>query len=91
VPALRAAMSMGARHIVFLSEELANTGGMVGELVELATACERRGIPIDAVGPGGDQDFKILRSWPGGHGSLTAGSDGLRLRPTRQRPGHDRS
>src|SRR5690349_12234955 len=43
VPALRAAASMGARHIVFLSDGLANTDGDGGELMSLAVAYGQQG------------------------------------------------
>ena len=60
VPALQVAADIGARHIVFLSDGLANTGGDGGELMELAAECGRRGIRIDTIGLGADQDFEVL-------------------------------
>jgi secreted protein with Ig-like and vWFA domain len=62
VPALRAAASMGARHIVFLSDGLANTDGDGGELMSLAADCGRQGVRIDTVGLGEDQDFQVLQT-----------------------------
>lgn len=62
VPALQAAASMGARHIVFLSDGLANTAGDGGDLAGLAAAYGQQGIVIDTVGLGGDQDFAVLQT-----------------------------
>jgi len=61
VPALEAAASMGARHIVFLSDGLANTGGDGGDLLGLADTYARAGIRVDTVGLGADQDFQVLQ------------------------------
>jgi secreted protein with Ig-like and vWFA domain len=61
VPALRSAGTMGARHIVFLSDGLANTGGDGGDLLALAQSFAQSGIRVDTVGLGGDQDYSVLQ------------------------------
>jgi hypothetical protein len=60
VPALRAASRMGARHIVFLSDGLANRGGSTEELRQLARELGGRGVRIDTIGLGHDQDYSAL-------------------------------
>lgn len=70
VPALRAAAAMGARHIVFLSDGLANTAGNGGDLMALAADCGDRGIRIDTVGLGTDQDFQVLAEMAGATGGV---------------------
>jgi hypothetical protein len=61
VPALRSASTMGARHIVFLSDGLANTGGDGGDLLALAQSFAQTGVRIDTVGLGRDQDYSVLQ------------------------------
>jgi hypothetical protein len=61
VPALRAAGTMGARHIVFLSDGLANTGGDGNDLLALANGFAQAGIRVDTVGLGRDQDYGVLQ------------------------------
>jgi hypothetical protein len=61
VPALRAASTMGARHIVFLSDGLANQGGDGRDLLALAQGLAQSGIRVDTVGLGRDQDYGVLQ------------------------------
>jgi hypothetical protein len=70
VPALEAAAAMGARHIVFLSDGLANTAGDGGDLAGLAATCGQHGIVIDTVGLGGDQDFAVLQTMSASTGGV---------------------
>lgn len=70
VPALRAAADMGARHIVFLSDGLANTAGDGGDLMALAADCGDRGIRIDTIGLGTDQDYQVLAEMAGATGGV---------------------
>jgi Mg-chelatase subunit ChlD len=60
VPALKEAAAIGARHIVLLSDGLANEGGNADDLVALATEYGRRGIRIDTVGVGDDTDDAVM-------------------------------
>jgi uncharacterized protein (DUF58 family) len=61
VPALRAASTMGARHIVFLSDGLANQGGDGRDLLALAQGLAQAGVRVDTVGLGADQDYGVLQ------------------------------
>jgi len=61
VPALRSASTMGARHIVFLSDGLANEGGDGNDLLALANGFAQAGIRVDTVGLGSDQDYSVLQ------------------------------
>lgn len=61
VPALRAAGTMGARHIVFLSDGIANTGGGAEELLALGRVYAQQGIRVDTIGLGHDQDYGVLQ------------------------------
>jgi hypothetical protein len=61
VPALRAASTMGARHVVFLSDGLANRGGDGNDLLALAQSFAQAGIRVDTVGLGRDQDYSVLQ------------------------------
>jgi hypothetical protein len=70
VPALRSAGTMGARHIVFLSDGLANTGGDGGDLLALAQSFAQSGIRLDTVGLGRDQDYSVLQQMSGMTGGV---------------------
>src|SRR5687768_1689756 len=61
VPALRAASTMGARHIVFLSDGLANTGGDGDDVLALGRNLSYWGIRVDTIGLGRDQDYRVLQ------------------------------
>ena len=60
VPALKAAAAIGARHIVLLSDGLANDGGDGDALIALAAEYGRQGIRIDTVGVGDDTDDRVM-------------------------------
>lgn len=62
VPAMNLAYQMGARRIVLLSDGLANSGGSGGDLLMQARQQIQRGLRIDTVGLGIDQDDGLLRS-----------------------------
>lgn len=62
VPAMQSAYELGARHIVFLSDGLANSGGGPERLLADATAAAQRGVRVDTVGLGLTQRGEILRS-----------------------------
>lgn len=62
VPAMRLAYQMGARRVILLSDGLANTGGSGGDLLQDARAQMQRGLRIDTVGVGLDQDDQLLRT-----------------------------
>ncbi|MFK8001721.1 MAG: VWA domain-containing protein [Polyangiales bacterium] len=62
VPAMQSAYALGARHIVFLSDGLANAGGGPERLLADATAAAQRGVRVDTVGLGLTQRGEILRS-----------------------------
>lgn len=61
VPAMRRAYQMGARHVVFLSDGLANNGGSPEQLLAEAEGRARDGVRIDTVGLGGDQDAAVMQ------------------------------
>lgn len=62
VSAMQSAYSLGARHVVFLSDGLANTGGGPERLLADATAAAQQGVRVDTVGLGLSQRGEILRS-----------------------------
>jgi hypothetical protein len=62
VPAMQLAYRMGARRVILLSDGLANTGGNGGDLVRDARAQAARGVRIDTVGLGIDQDDGVLET-----------------------------
>lgn len=62
VPAMRLAYQMGARRIILLSDGLANTGGNGNDLLSDARGAMRRGLRIDTVGLGLDQDGELLQT-----------------------------
>lgn len=60
VPAMQVAYSLGASRVVLLSDGLANTGGSGDALLADARREMRRGLRIDTVGLGIDQDGELL-------------------------------
>src|SRR5690606_16662633 len=61
VPAWRAASTMGARHIVFLSDGLANSGGDGPDLLDVTHALAQHAVRVDTIGLGRDQDYSVLQ------------------------------
>jgi hypothetical protein len=70
VPAMRLAYQMGARRVILLSDGLANTGGGGGDLLAEARPQMARGMRIDTVGLGIDQDGELMRSLAAESGGL---------------------
>jgi hypothetical protein len=70
VPAMRLAYEMGARRIILLSDGLANTGGNGGDLLADARRAMQRGLRIDTVGLGLDQDGDLLQTVAAESGGL---------------------
>jgi hypothetical protein len=70
VPAMRQAYRMGARRVILLSDGLANTGGNARDLLSDARRAMRRGLRIDTVGLGLDQDSKLLQTVAAESGGL---------------------
>ncbi len=70
VPAMRLAYQMGARRVILLSDGLANTGGSGGDLLAEARPQMARGMRIDTVGLGIDQDGELMRSLAAESGGL---------------------
>lgn len=62
VPAMRLAYRMGAQRIVLLSDGLANNGGSGGDLLAEARPRIYRGLRIDTVGLGLDQDAALMQT-----------------------------
>jgi VWA domain-containing protein len=70
VPAMRLAYQMGARRVILLSDGLANTGGSGGDLLAEARPQMARGLRIDTVGLGIDQDSALMRTLAAESGGL---------------------
>ena len=73
VPALRLAYKAGAARVILLSDGLANTGGSADDLIAEARVEMQRGVRIDTVGLGIDQDSALLNT-------LAAESGGLAIK-----------
>ncbi len=61
-PAMNAAFHMGARHIVLLSDGLANSGGNGASVLATAQPHMQSGVRIDTVGVGLEQDDNLLQA-----------------------------
>src|SRR5262249_35566205 len=62
VPALDVAYGIGAARVVLLSDGLANNGGDGNDLLAHARAQIARGVRIDTVGMGLDQDAGLMQT-----------------------------
>jgi hypothetical protein len=62
VPAVRTALSMGSSRLILLSDGIANTGGDGNDLTAVARDAGARGVRIDTIGAGIDQDDNVLAS-----------------------------
>jgi hypothetical protein len=68
--AMRAALLMGARHVVLLSDGRGNVGGGSEEILRDAREAMRAGVRIDTIGIGADQDRPLLRALADESGGL---------------------
>jgi hypothetical protein len=71
VPALRLAYAAGAARVVLLSDGLANTGGDGDDLLREARSAMQRGVRIDTVGLGIDQDADLMSRLAAESGGMT--------------------